>query len=401
LANNQLSTISINLTSVKADEKQMTRFTTTAAVAIIVLTAIAALPLSQAQDYTMSYQLLGKDSNDTAYTLNIFVPQAIHDYYRGKTHRLFTLTDFPKFVTPYALKPIADILTEIYGDDEDFVNAALTIVHQMNYVETGPGKYPVETIVDDEGDCDIFSFVAASIIKARGLDTVLLNYEDEKHMNIGVHLSNPPENTRENAYSITYENVTYYIAECTGGNWTRGWRVGECPDNLKQSKAQVITLENAEQVAPGQVSASFKTLEESGVSVEISPILTIENSTVTIKGCLSPTKPNENVTLYLGTNGSPWTILGTAITNPDGGYEFKWQATEAGVYAICASWAGDEAYASSTSPAINAWIIPLFLSVLIIVSILAIAICIIAIFASKHTSHEGLEPKEPQPPTFQ
>ena len=378
-----------------------TRLTRTAIAAIIVLTAIAALPLSQAQDYTVSYQLQGKDSNNIAYTLNIFVPQAIHDYYRDKNHKLATLTDFPKFVTPYALKPIADSLTEIYGDDEeDFANAALAIVHQMNYVETLPGKYPAETIVDNIGDCDIFSFVAASIIKARGLDTVLLNYKNEKHMNIGVHLSNPPEDTRDNAYSITYENVTYYIAECTGGNWTNGWRVGECPNNLKQAKAQIITLENAEQVAPGQVSASFKTLEASDVSVEISPLLTIEDSTVTIKGCLSPTKPNENVTLYLGTNGSPWTILGTAITDSDGSYQFKWQATEAGVYTICASWAGDKSYASSTSPAINAWIIPLFLSVLIIVSILATAICIIAVLASKHTQHEGLEPKEPQPPTF-
>ena len=397
-----MSTIPINWKTVETDEKQMkTRFIRAAAAAIIVLTTITAIPFTQAQDYTMSFQLLGKDSKDTAYTLNIFVPQAIHDYYRDKTHRLATLTDFPKFVTPYALKPIADSLTEIYRDDEeDFANAVLAIVHQMNYVETLPGKYPVETIVDNKGDCDLFSLVAASIIKARGLDIVLLNYEDEKHMNIGVHLSSPPENARENAYSIAYGNVTYYIAECTGGNWTNGWRIGECPSNMKQAKAQVITLENAEQVAPGQVSASFKTLEASDVSVEISPILTIEDSTVTIKGCLSPTKPNENVTLYLGTNGSPWTILGTAITNPDGSYEFKWQATEAGVYAICASWAGDKSYASSTSPAINAWIIPLFLTVLIVVSILATAICIIAVVASKHTQHEGLEPKEPQPPTL-
>ena len=377
-----------------------TRFIKAVAVTIILLTIFTAFPLSHAQDYTMSYQLLGKDSNDTAYTLNVFVPQALYDYYRDKTHRLAALSDFPKFVTPYALKPIADSLTEIYGDDEDFVNAALAIVHQMNYVETLPGKYPVETIMDNIGDCDIFSFVAASIIQARGFDTVLLNYEDEKHMNIGIHLSNPPEDTRDNSYSVAYENVTYYIAECTGGNWTRGWRGGECPDNLKQAKAQIITLENSEQVAPGQVSASFKTLEASGVSVEISSPVTIEDTTVTIKGCLTPTKPNENVTLYLGVNGSPWTILGTAITNSDGSYEFKWQATEAGVYAICASWPGDKSYASSTSPAINAWVIPLFLSVIIIGSIIAIAVCIIAVLASKHTQHEGLEPKEPQPPTL-
>src|SRR4030067_1031710 len=96
-----------------------TRLTRTTTVTIILLTAIAALPLSQAQDYTVSYQLLGKDSNDIAYTLNVFVPQAIHDYYKDKTHRLATLNDFPKFVTPYTLKPIADSLTETYGDDEE------------------------------------------------------------------------------------------------------------------------------------------------------------------------------------------------------------------------------------------------------------------------------------------
>jgi hypothetical protein len=377
-----------------------TRLIKTITTVIIVLALISTVPTCLAQNHNLTYQLLDEQDDNAGYSLNVVVPQTLLDYYEEKRHQIYSSNDFARFVTPYALKPMADILMEIYTDEEDFANGALMIVHQMTYVETVRGKYPAETLVDNQGDCDLFSFVAASIMKAAGLDVVLFYYEEKKHMNVGVHLSKPPEDARESVYKITNNDIQYYIAECTGGNWTIGWRVGECPDNLKQAKAQVITLENAEQVAPGQVSASFKTLEASDVSIEISPPLTIEDSTITIKGSLSPTKPNENVTLYLGTNGSPWTILGTAITNPDGNYEFKWQATQAGVYAICASWAGDKSYASSTSPAINAWILPLFVTGLIIVSIIAIAICIIAVFASRHTQHEGLEPKEPQPPTL-
>jgi len=60
------------------------------------------------------------------------------------------------------------------------------------------------------------------------------------------------------------------MAETTGGNWQEGWRVGECPDMLKDASARVIALENAEQTSPGQVSSSYSTLISSSISLALS-----------------------------------------------------------------------------------------------------------------------------------
>ena len=262
---------------------------------IVLFTISHLLPQGFSQNHSQSYQLLDKPDGSTYYRLNVTVQQSLYEYYTEKSHSLNSHSDFAKFVTPYALKPIADCLLEIYTDDEDFINGVLMIVHQIPYNET-PAKYPVETIVENKGDCDLFSYVAASIVKAHGLDVVLLYYESQAHMNIGVSLSHVPHDAREQVYYVTYNNIRYYVAEATGGDLQNGWRVGECPDKLKNAPAQVITLENCEQSTYGQVSASYKTLASSTISLIISPTNLIQGGTVTLSGQLSPPLQNRTVT---------------------------------------------------------------------------------------------------------
>jgi len=368
-------------------------------VVLVVLELCSVAPFILAQNSTASYRLMNFRTGVAAYTLNIVVPQTLLEYYAEKNHAIYSSNDFSKFVTPYSVKPIADSLWELYQNEEDFANAALAIVHQMTYVETVLGKYPVQTLLDAMGDCDIFSFVAASIIDAGGLEVVLFNYEEEKHMNIGVHLNTPPEPTRTGVYKFTYEELPYYIAECTGGNWTTGWRVGECPENLRSAKAQILSLENAERVAPGQVSASFAKLENSELLLEVSPPITIEDSLITIRGSLTPNKISEDITIYLGASGQPWQVLGKTTTLQDGSFEYAWKSEAPGMYGICASWAGDRTYAGSTSNTINAIILPLMLSLLMIAAVITIVAGIIAVATSRHRSQTDLEPREPQQPS--
>ena len=127
-----------------------------------------------------------------------------------------------KFVTPYAVKPIADALRTLYSDDEDFANGVLMIVHQIPYEASAPQKYPVETVAANEGDCDLFSFITASVMVAGGLDVVLLYYDSEDHMNIGVNLSHTPEDARSAATYFSHDGKRYYMAETTGGAWETG-----------------------------------------------------------------------------------------------------------------------------------------------------------------------------------
>jgi surface antigen len=203
----------------------------------IVIVAFSLLPLGKTQDetptYTSSFLLLNRPDGNVTYELNVTISQTLYQYYRSKSHVLFSLEQFGKFVTPYTLKPIADSLWQIYDNQEDFTNGVLMLVHQIKYEETLPGKYPVETLVEGKGDCDLFALIAASILKAGGINTVLLYYEDELHMQIGVELASAPNDARNSVYFVNHQNVKYYIGECTGTNWRNGWRIGECPPHTR------------------------------------------------------------------------------------------------------------------------------------------------------------------------
>ena len=363
----------------------------------ITLILFSTISLGVAQDHTLSYQLLNQPEGNITYELNISIPDHLHEYYEEKSHRLTSSNGFSTFVTPYALQPIADRLWEIYHNEEDYANGVLMITHQITYVETTPAKYPVETMVDAQGDCDLFSFIAASVMNAGGLDVILLYYEEQSHMNIGVRLPSAPEDTRDSVYYFTQDGERYYVAECTGGNWKEGWRVGECPDDLKQISAEIVTLEDAEQVAPGQVSASFTAMEPSALALDVSPIISLQNSAIVIGGQLSPEMANENVTLYAQINSSPWTVIGTALTQSDGSFEYVWMAEVAGSHAIRAGWSGNELYTGAMSSTKSATVIPHLLTALIGIAIIAAVVSAVAVLIARRTHHQSIEPPEPQP----
>ncbi len=358
------------------------------AITIILFSTIS---FATAQNYTISYQLLDDPDGNVTYELNVMIPEYLHEYYVEKSHRLTSTNGFPNFITPYALQPIADRLWEIYNNEEDFANGALMIVHQITYEETTPIKYPVEVMVDGQGDCDLFSFIAASVMKAGGIDVVLLYYEEQTHMNIGVHLSSAPQDARFNACYVTNEDKRYYVAECTGGNWREGWRVGECPEDLKQVSAEVLTLENIEHVAPGQVSASFTTMDPSALSLEVTPSISIQNSAITLHGQLDPEISNEKVTLYTRVSSSPWTVIGTAVTQSNGSFEYIWTAKAAGLHTIRAAWSGNDQFTGAISLTKSATIIPLFLTVLIGIIVIVAVIGAVAILMTKHAHQETKE----------
>lgn len=373
------------------------RATKTTILIAITLILLSTASLGKSQDSTISYQLLNQPEGNIAYELNIAIPETLLEYYEKKSHVLSSTNGFSNFVTPYALQPIADRLWEIYHNPEDFANGVLMITHQINYVETTPAKFPVETMAEGQGDCDLFSFIAASVMTAGGLDAVLLYYEEQNHMNIGVHLSSAPEDTRDSVCYVTHDGERYYMAECTGGNWESGWRVGECPADLKHVSAEVITLEDAEQVVPGQVSASFTAMEPSTLSLEVSSIISLQNSVIVIGGQLAPEMPNENVTLYAQINNSPWTVIGTALTQTDGQFEYVWMVPTTGSHAIRAGWSGNEMYTGAMSSTRIALVIPLFLAALIGVAVIAAIVGIVAVLVARHAQQQSTESPEPQP----
>lgn len=369
---------------------------------IIILIALShILPRCLSDGYTLSYQLLDSPNGAQEYKLNVAVSQSLYEYYHEKDHKVASVKDFPKFVTPYALKPIADKLYEIYQDDEEnFANGVLMIVHQIPYNTTKPAKYPIETLVENSGDCDLLSYIAASIMKAGGLDVVLLYYENKVHMNVGVHLSHAPRDARTTVSYVTHNGVRYYIAECTGEGWEGGWRVGECPSDLKYEETQIISLENCEQWAPGQVSASYKTLNFSTIGMEVSSTFVLQGNSVTLSGQLSPNLQNEIITIYVRIGTSSWATLVTTTTDSDGKFTYVLNINETGVYYVRASWSGNSDYVGADSPIISITALSTLFIALLSITIALICTGSVAFLMTRQKYSEIEEEKVPEVPSL-
>jgi len=343
-----------------------------------------------AANYDYTYELLDHSGGSTNYRLTVSVTSSLYEYYRSKDHNL-QIYDFAKFVTPHPLKPIADDLWSIYSDDEDFANGVLMIVHQIPYLESGPQKYPVETIVENEGDCDLLSFIAASIMKAGGLDVVLFLYETQSHMNVGVYLSEEPNDARSTVYYYTHDGKRYYVAECTGDDWRHGWRVGESSDLLKDASARIITLEECEQSSPGQVSSSYGALQASSLSLVASTRFVIARNPVTLSGYVSPALSSKNVTLYVSLSGSPSSLLVTVVTDSNGWFSYTWRPSSAGINSIRASWSGDAYYVGADSGICTLIVIPLEWLMMGVTVIVLLFVLLVVTLATRRKPPEKLE----------
>jgi hypothetical protein len=355
---------------------------------ISLLLLLANSCLAEPQKY--SYELLDSPDGNTTYRLTVTVTETLYDYYSSQDHNLYSY-DFSKFVTPDALKPIADDLWTIYSNEEDFANGVLMILHQIPYLESDPQKYPVETIVENEGDCDLFSIVAASIMKAGGLDVVLLLLEQHDHMLVGVHLPESPKDARSQVYFYKNEGKKYYVAETTGGNWKRGWRVGECPEILQRATAKVIPLTNYEASAPGQVSSSYTIPDSSALYMSLSTNFAVYQNDVEISGLLSPSLAGENVTLYVSSMGSPLVMLATAVTDESGYYSHVWHAPPGGIYSVRANWSGDDDYSGADSSTFSLVVLPSEMLTVGIIMIFFMVILIIVTLATRGKTPENQE----------
>lgn len=350
-------------------------------VLVVCVILLSTAPNGRAQeppsDYTMSFLLLNHPDGDKTYELNITIPQQLYNYYRFQNHATFSPVDLTRFVTPNTLKPVADKLWQIYNNTEDFTNGVLMLVHQIDYQESVPGKYPVETLIDGVGDCDLFAYVAASILEAGGVDNVLLYYKEKLHMEIGVALENAPARARVETFSVKYQGISYYIGECTGGKWRTGWRIGETPVAYQNISAHVIALENLEQNSVlMQVSSTLRALEPSAVSLQVTPSMMLEgNNTVFLSGQIKPEAANENVTLRARTNNGSWFTIGTANTLTDGRFSYNYTTTTSGTMDFQASWVGNRQFNGASSTETSLLILPLF----IIVEAAALVVLLVAL----------------------
>jgi hypothetical protein len=309
-------------------------------------------------NYIAQYNLL--DQN-----LYVSIQPSLYIHYNNQSHSIPQDNSYAKFITPMSLQPIADTILEATQNlphpEEQFANAVLTLVHQIPYNITG-SQYPVETIVKNKGDCGALSLLAASIMKAGGLDVVLFIYRTQNfaHMNIGVCLPETPVYSTLFFFStsIQYDNKTYWTAEATP---KLDWKVGDQPSNVAYTPAEIVSVEDCEKLSPGQVSASLTNPTAVSVALDVSSKTSNDqtNRSIIISGSTEPKIPKNQITLYINKNGT-YTNITKTFTDENGTYTYLWNITSDGTYYITASVScnGSTGYAGADSEPIAVFIGP-------------------------------------------
>jgi hypothetical protein len=339
-------------------------FKKTLVASIAILLILLVIPSSLANNYEITYNFqtqfwLPEQS------LYVSVQPSLYDHYNNSSHKINRDSDYTKFITPEVVMPIAENLKKLTQDsphiDEQFANIVLKLVQQIPYAITG-AKYPVETLIDNSGDCGALSILAASIMKAGGLDVVLIHYTgiNPGHMNVGVHLPYKPVFSTwwMPPTSFEYNNKTYWVAEATpGGNW----KVGDQPSSVANSIPIIISLENYEELYPAQISTNLGTpFLESSISINV--LVNNEetddnqenNRALKISGEVTPAFSESYVTVYISSNHSY--DYYTLVTNELGEYNLKWNFTSAGTYFIRSSFSATSDYAGADSETLAVFI---------------------------------------------
>lgn len=96
-------------------------------------------------------------------------------------------------------------------------------------------KYPVETLVEEKGDCEDSSILTAALLKSMGYDSALIYLPG--HCALGVAgASGMP------GASIEYNKTNYYYCETTA----EGWKIGQLPSDYNNADATILPVPNRE-----------------------------------------------------------------------------------------------------------------------------------------------------------
>ena len=194
---------------------------------------------------------------------NLSIPTSLYNAYSAtavpdSTRTQIDLAHFGYFTTTddYYMQSVAQKFNETatqngYSplEEANFVLAFIqSIPYKTDNESTGYQDYPrfpVETLVDNVGDCKSHSILFATLMLILDNEAVYINPPD--HLAVGLL-----ENNIEGGSYWTYNNQTYYYCETTGS----GFQVGDLPDQFNGVTADVYPIDVSEQYVPNLQAAS-------------------------------------------------------------------------------------------------------------------------------------------------
>ncbi|MDO4552544.1 MAG: hypothetical protein Q4C22_03305 [Bacillota bacterium] len=169
------------------------------------------------------------------------IPLSAYEYFRGIDRS--GIYDYSYFVEDPTDDAYMAALTDAFRaaaaeeayNDRQTVEFIISFVQGLEYVSDiiGTGydeypKFPLETLVDEGGDCEDSAILLASLLKEMGYGAVLIQTED--HMAVGI----AGDDTMTGVY-YEWDGRRYFYVETT----SPGWIIGEVPPEVE---GQAVTL---------------------------------------------------------------------------------------------------------------------------------------------------------------
>jgi predicted transglutaminase-like cysteine proteinase len=172
------------------------------------------------------------------------ISKSLYEYYKEQPHNL--QSDFAQYaLSDYDRKTITAIVDSFesagaksgYSEYDNVMNVVCfvqSLPYTSDKVTTGYDeypRYPIETLVDNGGDCEDTAILTAALLNEMGFGVVLVNLPG--HMAVGVKCTNDyPGSYYE------YNGARYYYLETTGDNW----EIGQIPEEYTNSKATILPM---------------------------------------------------------------------------------------------------------------------------------------------------------------
>lgn len=205
-----------------------------------------------ANDYY--YKEFEWDYDGRHWTWNLSIPKALYEAYKNvpvstRTRNGLEGYGFLTTTNDYYLKALAEKLNQTtaemgYGSYDE-VSFVLAFVQSLPYtsdsVTSGYDEYPrfpIETLVDDGGDCEDTAILFATLTLIMNYGTVYIN--PPNHYAVGI-LGNDLQ-----GYYLTYQNKTYYYCETTGD----GFKIGDMPEEFQNIDVSIYDIQENQQFTP-------------------------------------------------------------------------------------------------------------------------------------------------------
>ena len=204
-------------------------------------------------------------SYEDDWTWELDIPVSLYEYYRQLPRP--PTGNYSVYVTHPSDDPYIEMLVEKIEEaaskkgfsEYQTVEFAAAFVQGLPYTADSVStpydeypRYPIETLLDNGGDCEDTSILLASIVDKMGYGVALI--VTSNHCAVGLKGS-------EKMYGsyYEYEGSRYYYVETTG----EGWGIGEIPDQYRNSSANIYPI------IPTPVITHEATVRSNGYMAEV------------------------------------------------------------------------------------------------------------------------------------